>query len=254
MTQLFSRELIQAVSDWQRDGTEKQKRQRGDALKTLCANLPTHFRECELVCFRQIAIEVKEVWALIGEDRLPGRISSWTVDVEVAKQFKGGVPPKDGGFQGVILVLHPPADRVIVNLRALYRDDRFLAAIERYKSEIDWFTQGAGKWSDTQSEVVLEISTVHQENVYSLGGWSSPGDKLVDQAAMELLGHAPRTPEERQALLLELSDVANAPMWLMPEATKRVLARVKPQAKRLKAIKDQREGLQELSPDLPQEP
>jgi hypothetical protein len=38
------------------------------------------------------------VWSLIGEDSLPEKISSWTLDLEMAKAFKGGVPPEGQGY------------------------------------------------------------------------------------------------------------------------------------------------------------
>ena len=40
---MFTRELLQAVSDWQRGGDDRQKSRRGECLKALAENLDQHF-------------------------------------------------------------------------------------------------------------------------------------------------------------------------------------------------------------------
>lgn len=42
--------------------------------------------------------------------------------------------------------------------------------MERNKSAINGYGDGAGRYWDRQSEVVLEIDAVTQEDIYSLGG------------------------------------------------------------------------------------
>jgi len=54
---MFTRELIQAVNDWQRGGSPKQKAARALRLKKEAAALPGQFRQCALCCFRQITLE-----------------------------------------------------------------------------------------------------------------------------------------------------------------------------------------------------
>jgi hypothetical protein len=123
MSDQFPLPLLQAISDWQRGGDAKQNKARGKKLKEACASLPDKYRACSMCCFRQIALPKGGVWDLIGEDRLPEKISSWTLDIEVAKGFKGGVPPEGQGYQGVILCLRPPPTSVIINLSELYRNE-----------------------------------------------------------------------------------------------------------------------------------
>ncbi|WP_137719284.1 hypothetical protein [Methylobacillus flagellatus] len=234
----FSLSLLQAVSDWQRGGDAKQNKKRGQKLKEVCTSLPEKYRTCLLVCYRQIALPKGGVWDLIGEDRLPEKISSWTLDIEVAKAFKGGVPPARQGFQGTILYLYPPPGSVLVNLSKLYRDPAFLEAMERNKGNITGYYEGAGRYENSQSEVVLEIDAVTPEDIYSLGGHSSPLEELVAQAA-DLVYRRPTTEAERQQLFLDATHagVSAGPSWLNMDATRRVLARTEPQAERLREIK-----------------
>jgi hypothetical protein len=151
----FSLSLLQAISDWQRGGDPKQNARRGLALKNACKLLSDKYRSCASRCFRQLALPKGGVWKLIGENRLPEKISSWTTDIEVAEGFKGGVPPEGQGYQGVILCLNPPATSVIVNLRVLYQDSAFIKALEDNKTAISGYHDGAGRYGNDQSEVVL---------------------------------------------------------------------------------------------------
>jgi hypothetical protein len=89
-TEIFTRDLIQAVSDWQRGGSHDQKVKRGERLKTAAALLPKHFRTCAATCFRQEAHEKDRIWQLLADNHLPETITSWTTDIAIAKAFKGG--------------------------------------------------------------------------------------------------------------------------------------------------------------------
>jgi hypothetical protein len=52
----LSLELLQAISDWQRGGSPRQKQRRGQRLKAAAAALDPKFRSCGLCVFRQIAL------------------------------------------------------------------------------------------------------------------------------------------------------------------------------------------------------
>ena len=238
MPNLFTLEFLQAINDWQRGGDAKQNQKRGKKLKDVCVDLPDKYRSCLLCCFRQIALPKGGVWKLIGEDRLPEKISSWTLDIEIAKGFKGGVPPEGQGYQGVILCVHPKPGSIIVNLRELYQDPAFTAALAQHHGSIEGYHDGAGRYGDKQSEIVLEVASVTQQDIYSLGGHSSSFEKLVEEAAQLVYGPG-ATTEQREASLLKAEHVRSAagPKWLSPDATQRVAAKVKPQAERLREIK-----------------
>lgn len=239
----FDLPLLQAISDWQRGGDEKQSRRRAAALKVACASLPDEYKMSSLVCYRQIALPPEGVWALIGDNCLPEKISSWTSSIEVAKAFKGGVPNSGQGFQGTILYLFPSPGSVIVNLERLYRNPDFVTAMERNSARIGGYSDGAGRWRNSQFEVVLEIDTVTPEDVFSLGGHSSPLANLVAEAA-DLVYRRPTTQKEKQALFLQAqqADIAAGPRWLNMDATRRVLANTKPHVERLAEIKRQQDS------------
>lgn len=242
-TSPFTVKFLQAVNDWQRGGDAKQNTKRGEFLRSQCRSLPETFRESPLVCHRQIALPKGGVWDLIGAGKLTEKVSSWTLELEVAKGFKGGVPPKDQGYQGAIFSLKPPAGSVIVNMSSLYRAPEFLRAIDQHKNAISGFHLGIGCYGDQQSEVVLEIDTLSQDDIYSLGGHSSEFDELVETVSQEVYGHSP-TADERVALTLKAEGVRSraGPTWLTPESTKRVLARVRPAAIALADIKRRQSG------------
>jgi hypothetical protein len=233
----FPLSLIQAISDWQRGGDANQNKKRGQKLKEECSSLSEKYRMCSLCVFRQVSLPKSGVWSLIGEDRLPEKISSWTLNLELAKAFKGGVPPEGQGYQGVILCVLPPPGSVIVNLCELYKDSDFTAALEEHKGSIIGFSDGAGRYGNEQSEVVLEVASVAQRDIYSLGGHSSPFDELVDEVAKLIHGRA-ATQEERVALMLKVGHVGSeaGPRWLNQEATQRVVTKVRPHTERLKKL------------------
>lgn len=238
MSATFDLPILQAVSDWQRGGDAKQNRRRGDALKAACQSLPAQYRASQLCCFRQIALPKGGVRNLVGDDKLTEKISSWTTNIEIAKGFKGGVPPDGQGYQGVILCVYPKPGNIIVNLSNLYREPSFTEALQQAKHDVVGYHDGAGRFDNTQDEIVLEIASVTQEDIYSLGGHSSPFEELIDMAATEIYGqHA--TPQQRAELLLKAENVRSeaGASWLNPEATKRVLNRLKKPAEQLREIK-----------------
>ena len=214
-------------------------KKRGEKLKALCAGLPDEYRSAPSACFRQLSLQKANVWDLIAEDFLPERISSWTLDSDVAKAFKGGVPPD--GWQGVVLSIKAPPDGVIVNLWKLYKTREFLDALDHHKHAIIGFSKGAGRYQGTQCEIVLEVEAVTQDDIYSLGGYSSGFDDLVRQAAETIYGTAP-TPAALADLEWKSEQLRSTagPRWLGYDATKRVLERTKPAAVILREVKRQK--------------
>jgi hypothetical protein len=119
---MFSIEFLQAVNDWQRGGDRDQVRRRCKRLAVLARDIDARFRQCDLACFRQVALEKGPLWNLLAEEDLPEKISSWTLDSAVVKTFKGGVPPE--GWQGVIFALRPAPENVVLNLDRPYPRSR----------------------------------------------------------------------------------------------------------------------------------
>lgn len=236
--ELFDLPLLQAISDWQRGGDPKQNLRRGQTLKAACAGLPDEYKTSLLQCFRQIALPKNGVWDLIGVNRLAEKISSWTLDLEVAKGFKNGVPHADQGYQGVIFSISPRPHNTIVNLDKLFRLEAFQSAIGRLKPQIIGFGEGMGRYMGTQCEVVLEVSSIFQDDIYSLGGHSSDFDDLVRIAELEIFGGT-ASADQRETLLLKEEPLRAkvGPKWLSVDATKRVLLKIKPAAEMLREVK-----------------
>jgi hypothetical protein len=166
---MFSLELLQAVNDWQCGGT---KTPRGKRLKKLSGQLATRFREVRGHCFRQISLDKASLWLLGTELHLPEVISGWTLSIDVAKSFKGGVPSSE--WQVFIFEIKPRPEQVVVNLDELYRDPGFLSACEEMRPQISRFHDGIGKYGGLQHEVVLEVDRLDlKSSTHAMGGYSS---------------------------------------------------------------------------------
>lgn len=242
--QPFNLALLQAINDWQCGGNAKQARKRGEALKLACAELPEEFRECSLVCHRQIALTKSSVWKITAEAQLDEKISAWTLDMNVAKEFKGGVPPEGQGYQGVIFSRRPEQSEIVVNLHRLYLDPTFLDAVNHFQSSISRFAGGIGKYRSSQSEVVIETKQLTILDIYSFGGHSSQFDDLVLTTAKLAFGPTPTTEQlESFRLKAEPKRSAAGPVWLTPEATNRVLSRMGPHVDLLKMVKNLQEAV-----------
>ena len=232
-TEIFTRDLIQAISDWQRGGSHDQKVKRGQRLKAATATLPGHFRACAATCFRQEAHQKDRVWQLLADNHLPETIASWTTDIAIAKALKGGMPP--AGLQGVIFKITPPKDSVVLNLPALHADPAFQAAIEIHKASIDGYHDGLGRWGESQREIILELGNLDRASVHSYGGFSSNRETLLEL-------HLQRKPSAED--LAEFDELAKkagiAPgceWWLSESGTQAVLTRTQPHITRLKQKK-----------------
>jgi len=242
----FDLPVLQAINDWQRGGDAKQSRKRGLALKRACGHLPEEFRQCSLVCHRQVALTKSSVWKITAEEQLEEKISAWTVDIDVAKKFKGGVPPEGQGYQGIIFSRFPERGEVIINLHRLYLEPKFRKAVNTLQSSIEYFGDGIGKYGDSQCEVVIETKQLTTLDIYSFGGHSSQFEDLVLVTAKLVFGPNPTT-EQLASFRLKAEGARGAagPNWLCPEATKRVLNRMKPHVDLLKMVKKIQDALKE---------
>lgn len=81
---MFTLELLQAVSDWQREGDTRTKRAHGQALKAEASALPQKFRQVGSTCFRRIALDSRYIWQLGTQLCLKETLSSWTDSLDVA--------------------------------------------------------------------------------------------------------------------------------------------------------------------------
>ncbi|MFV7423885.1 hypothetical protein ACNPNN_12515 [Stenotrophomonas geniculata] len=237
----FDLPLLRAVSDWQR-GDENRERGGllGQALKAACVNLPPQFRTCTDPCYRRIKLDEPGLWRLLAENELGEKISSWTIDLEVAQGMKDGIPDEGNPekMRATIFQISPPPGSVIVNLAALYADEQFCTTMQRRASEIPSFNDGAGSYWEIEQEVVLEINTVEQANIYSMGGESSDFDTLVQKVAFLAFG-LDMTTAQYDEFRTRAESVRHkaGKKWLSPDAFQRVLARVQTHIPRLREKK-----------------
>jgi hypothetical protein len=229
----YSLSFLQALNNWQRGGSTKQKRKRGLALEKEASTLPQHFKSCNLRCFRQISLETEWIWKLADTLELSETISSWTTSLNVAQLFKGGVPPKE--YQGLIFVICPPPSSVILNIEELYKDQNFNNAIVENKKFITNFDQGIGRYWDSQKEVVLKIEKIELDQVYSLGGYSSSREELVKM----VYGERPTQLNFAHFdVLMHQNNLNVGPNWLSYIGTKKVIKRVRSHMPWLRTIKE----------------
>ena len=228
----YTLKLIQAVNDWQRGGSVNQKIKRGAALKEAVAEIPIKFRQTSDRCYRQITLSEQHLRRVGTKYELLETVSSWTKCERIAKDFKGGVPAK-GGYQAVIFSIIPPTGSVILDLAALYAEEEFQAAVEKYKDHIDAFYDGIDRYRNSQQEVIIEIDRVSLSALYCWGGYSSPAARLAEMFFC-------RSPSAQERIwfqkLMAKSEIQAGAYWLCtPKAVARVNERLKNFAKHVSA-------------------
>jgi hypothetical protein len=130
----------------------------------------------------------------------------------------------------------------VVNLITVYRSELFRAAVQQHQAQIVGYYEGIGRWGSTQSEVVLDVAAHTESEVFALGGESSGARSLALEAARQLFGPG-ATEQQVEALLrhAEQVDLQLGARWLTMEGTQHVLARTRPVAQKLVAVKKARE-------------
>jgi hypothetical protein len=169
---------------------------------------------------------------LADEFELPESISAWTLEPCIARQLKGGVPYP--GQQGIIFAVSPPLGAVIANLRRLFADADFRAAAERHKTNVTGFYDGIGRYENSQSEVVLEITKIALSDIFELGGYSSERGELIRRCFGENA-----TPEQIADFDRRLAEAGETvgPAWVGDDAKDRVIAKLRDVMPALRTLK-----------------
>jgi hypothetical protein len=225
---MFTKNLIQAISNWQRGGDAKLKQARGAALKTEAEKLPKEFRQ-PAKCFRKIALDGHSLMYMGTYYQLSETVSSWTKSQDVAKAFKRGVPPAP--WQGVIFSITPAAESVILDLSSLFANAEFCAAVQQHKSSIEAFEHGIGRYGDSQQEVVLELGKLPLDSLVAWGGYTSPELRLAEM----YFGDKPTEVQmaEFRDLMKKAGHQIGAYWMFTPEAVARISEKLKHHAARL---------------------
>lgn len=236
---MFTVELLQAISDWQRGGDAKQKKNRGEALKKVAQELPNKYKSISVDCYRQIALEKESVWNIGTKYQLSETISSWTTSLDIAKTFKGGVPPI--GYQGVIFKINPTDNlEVIINLPELFKCDEFKKYLDLNKGKVNGYDKGIGLYENTQQEIVIYTEYLNLNSLFAWGGYSSPEMQL----AKIWFGHHPSSEELEQFRdLMKREGCECGAHWLTtPDAVARVSEKLKFHGGRLSKINGQQQN------------
>jgi hypothetical protein len=148
----------------------------------------------------------------------------------------------DDGLTHMIFAIYPKPEQIVVSLSKLLGNCDYQSALVARKKDINYFETGTGKHANTQDEVILDIDTLNESDIWVLGGWSNSFDELVHRAFWYINQRTPTNIEfaKFRDSVQEISPEAGA-RWLQPESTINVLNRVRPVAARLGEIERQRE-------------
>ncbi|OKO73744.1 hypothetical protein AC629_36385 [Bradyrhizobium sp. NAS80.1] len=113
----------------------------------------------------------------------------------------------------MIFARHPAADDVILNLTALYADPDFMETVRVTAEQLDKQFRGIEKWQGTQEEVVLEETTITNDEIISLGAFRQLSD------AVPLLGpREPGAPSDDQIFKELTGKAVNEHFWTPPKS------------------------------------
>jgi hypothetical protein len=229
MSDIFPTTLLHAIDRWQKGGDHAAKMKRGQRIKQEVLGLnDVNFRWCPEVVYRRVALPQSFIWTFITSGVLPETISAWTLDPDVAKGLKGGVPPewRDGKrWRGVILEHKPKAEEVVVNLDALWMDIKYQRSLR--EAGADKYAEGIRRYENSQREVVLDLARVSLKQIWSWGGYSSSIEELTEM----FLGAKP-TPEQIDWVrkMIEENDIQVGARWISSSGARNVTLRVIQQA------------------------
>lgn len=119
---------------------------------------------------------------------LKEQVSSWTSDLNIAKQFNKG-PSKRKELISCIIEHFPKKNEVILNLPALYKEIFFHQAFENSRKNNTKYIRKY--WSDEAEIIIQELSQVLVQEIFSLGGYIATPDQiatLIDDAEFAWLG------------------------------------------------------------------
>ena len=231
MSDTFPATLLHAIDRWQKGGDHAAKMKRGQRLKQeVLALNDAHLRWCPDVVYRRLALPQRFIWTFITTGALPETISAWSLDPDIAKGLKCGVPPewRDGKrWFGVILEHKPKPEEVVVNLDALWVDLRYQRSLA--EAEPEKYAEGIRRYQNSQREVVLDLARVSLKQIWSWGGYSSSVEELTGL----FLGVKPAPVQINWVRgMIEENDIQIGARWTSSSGAQNVTLRVIERAKR----------------------
>ncbi len=207
-----------ALSAWQSGWGENPtiRRKRAETLKYEVRRFPLKFRTVSVPCYRKRFLYKGDLVAIVMRDESNEGATSWTTDIRFAEQFKGLIRPD--AVSAAIFKHTPEQGEVIISLQALWADSDFVVAANAFRESYPDDARGLFNFTDSQSEVILEVPLRGSE-IIALTGVSSSFDELCDTAG------APEA--ERNSRFKELIDSGaplDRPQYLSKEATQRAIS------------------------------
>lgn len=177
----YTLDFLQTINDWQK-WTSSVKYRAKLINRLLSLKVPSELRNPIKCCYRVTDFNKKEGRNIIdtgvNEYINFDRITSWTLEYEIAKNFyKAPLKPMEG--INYIVKICPTVDDIIINLDTVYSDENFWKACNKLKFYIKRYDKGIIRYNNTQKEIILKPMIVSLDNIFAFGGYSSTKNELM---------------------------------------------------------------------------
>jgi hypothetical protein len=165
-SELYTRELIDAIDDWQAGSRGKERK--AARLIKVSRHLPESYRTVPAEVFRQLRANARLAVG-VAFDAMTDFVSSWTTSLDVAKHFR----ESDGDRTKVLMIFRrrPAAGDVILDLNVVYADPDFMDTVQDTEKRFSCRFNGIGSWQNGQCEVVLNETVMCNDDIISLGAF-----------------------------------------------------------------------------------
>ena len=217
----YSITLLKAVNEWL-SYDPKERLACADRLLKELENVGPEFKQCTVECYRRIDFPKDPnenprdiplpLLDLLHTGNLAESVTSWTTDLQVAKDHLEGV---QAGATCVIFRHLPLAEEVWLNLSDLLKAPAFQNALK------GTFFPAIQRWMGREKEVILEVKHITPEHVCAWGSIVGNLDQLKEAAAAEGM-----SPDEIRTVEPELRKKAKQEWWLSLEPSKALALRM----------------------------
>jgi hypothetical protein len=222
--------FLEALGAWQRGWREDAARRlvvTADLKGAIATSigLPDAARMADEICYRKRFLVPNnpqssgDLHPLVIGGRIEEGVASWTTELKYAQDFKD--PLRDGTISAIFGHKPTPAE-VVLNVKALWILDDFVAAVDVYRTKGGPNSGALQNFKSRQSEVILNAPLLNEE-VVGFCGRSSPFDLLCELAGLR----TDAQQDEAWHQLVMHSIFPESPVWLSKEAAKRALEATK---------------------------
>jgi len=170
-------DFIIQINQWQIGQNKSKMQVIGKAIDEFTKTYAPHLRKGSLNCFRRVALPKNLVWSFGCTHLLKERYSSWTYSINIAENFKDGVPPK--GYTGVIYHINPNDYEVVLDFTTLYNDETFLQSCKKYETQIKDYSRGIGYFGHRELELIVYVPHLKTTDIFALGGYSHNKEDIL---------------------------------------------------------------------------